>query len=203
MPGLDQLVRDIVAITLPKAKENGEEIFWVQMLAELAAAFPELVFGTADEAKSETSFFTSALLPWIVSWASTEARDELSTPLLFDILYNYFEHVSSQKGTTCATYTATDRGAKHVQIQKSCTDSGRESLQKLLQREGPIFYFSCCARCVEQHQTSNGPVSSLMIMPYTYSMHSKPALPPILISISWGSSYQAPTIKFVSLHDVL
>jgi hypothetical protein len=91
---LEQVLREVVATALPRAKEESNETAWVQMLAELSASFPALVFGSASSSEA-SAFFADALLPWVTSWVSSEARDAAFTPVLFELVHHYLQHIAT------------------------------------------------------------------------------------------------------------
>lgn len=96
---LEQVLREVVGTALPRAREDTTETAWVRMLTELAASFPALVFGSAAaESEAPKAFFADALLPWVTSWVSSEARDAAFTPVLFDLVHHYLQHIAAAGG---------------------------------------------------------------------------------------------------------
>ena len=99
MSALEQVLQEVVATALPRAREDSTETAWVRMLADLAASFPALVFGSAAaESEASKTFFADALLPWVTSWVSSEARDAAFTPVLFDLVHHYLQHIAAAGG---------------------------------------------------------------------------------------------------------
>jgi len=93
------VLQEVVATALPRAREDSAETAWVRMLADLAASFPALVFGSAAaESEAPKAFFADALLPWVTSWVSSEARDAAFTPVLFDLVHHYLQHIAAAAG---------------------------------------------------------------------------------------------------------